>query len=191
MAHSLGVLRAPFKGVIARRPVVTGQQVAAGRPLVELESLDQAYLDVGVAADRLRDWQAGETVWSSPGGWVALAPVGAAPRYDSGTGLWLLRYGVTSEALARRDGDWVRVRHAGAPRPVVWVPAAAVVARGDKSWCLVKHGDDFRPVVVRVGDARDGRVPVLSGLAAGAQVVTEGAYELLYGDIKSLIRFED
>ncbi len=191
LAQALGVLRAPFSGVVAGPAVVPGQQVAAGQALVELESLDQAYLEVGVASDALDAWQGGETVWHSTSGLVILVPVPAAPRYDPGTGLWLLRYSATSSALARRDGDWVRVRHQGTACPVLWVPSSAVVARNGKSWCLVKQGDDFKPVAVHVGSPRAGRVPVLDGLAAGAQVVSEGAYELLYRDIKSLIRFED
>ncbi len=191
VAQSLGDLRAPFAGVVAGRPAVLGQQLAAGEPLLEIESLDQAYLDVGVAQAELPRWRGGETRWRSPAGSVALTALQSAPRYDAASGLWLLRFQASAAALASRDGAWVRVEHLGAPEAVLWVPASAVVARNGKTWCVRQRGERFEPVEVGVGTRQHGRIPVISGLRAGDRVVTEGAYELLYRDIKDLIRFED
>ena len=86
---------------------------------------------------------------------------------------------------------WIRVGHLGIPRPVVWVPAAAIAARNGRTWCIVRRGDLLEPVQVQAGAEENGRIPILSGLPAGERVVTEGAYELLYRDLKELIRFED
>jgi len=191
-ARSLEILRAPFTGVIAERLAVLGQQLAAGQPLFELETVDRVYLEVGVAEQDLPRWQAGESRWHADSNVVSLTPLDAAPRYDTSTGLWLLRFEAANPALARRDGAWVEVEHIGEAEPAVWVPAAAVVARNGKTWCVQQQGDRSEPVEVHVGAAAaDGRIPVLSGLKAGTPVVTEGAYELLYRDLKELVRFED
>ena len=191
-ARSLGGLHAPFSGMVVERRAVLGEQLAAGQPLLELETVDRVYLEVGVGDAELPRWRGGESRWHAGLKPVVLKPVATAPRYDTTTGLWLLRFEAANPALARRDGAWVEVEHLGAAEPVVWVPEAAVVARNGKTWCVEQQGDRSKAVEVRVGAASaDGRIPVLAGLEAETRVVTKGAYELLYRDLKNLVRFED
>ena len=191
VARDLGRLRAPFAGLVTRRQVALGEQVSQGTPLFELEALQQVYLDVGVPRSELADWSGGRARWQAAGRQGPLQPLDGAPLYDPGTGLWLLRYQAENPGLVLRDGAWVEVTHLGARRQVAWVPAAAVVSRNGKDWCLVRHGRGFEPVAVVVGPPQDGRIPILSGLSAGTEVVTRGAYELLYRDLKDLIEFVD
>jgi len=186
-----GVLRAPFTGIVTQLQAALGEQVRAGETVLELEMIDRVYLDVGVPEARLSFWQAGETSWQDSGRTIMLSDLDGAPRYDAATGLWLLRYEADNPGGLLRDGAWVEVAHLGPPRPVVWAPAAAVVARNGKTWCVVAREGQYKPVEVHVGEATGGRVPVLSGLAAGAEVVTKGAYELLYRDLKDLAKFVD
>lgn len=192
VARDLGRLRAPFTGVVTERRTALGEQLNAGDPVLELEALDRVYLDAGVPQASLSFWQGGETRWQAITKVFALRPMEGAPRYDADTGLWLLRFAADNPDYLLPDDAWVEVEHLGAPEPVVWVPAAAVVARGGKTWCIVQDGEQFKPVEVRVGPlSSDGRIPVLTGIKAGTRVVTGGAYELLYRDLKELIRFED
>jgi len=191
VARSLGRLRAPFAGVVTDRRVALGEQLAAGDPVLELEALDSVYVDVGVSGRRLAIWRDGETHWQAGEKPIALRPLDGMPLYDAATGLWRLRFETDNPGLALRDGAWIEVEHLGAARSVVWVPAQAVVARNGKTWCIVQAGDRFRAAEVQVGAAVEGRIPVLSGLEAGSRVVIEGAYELLYRDLKELIKFVD
>jgi len=56
------------------------------------------------------------------------------------------------------------------------VPARAVLTEDGRRFCFVVDGPGrFRRAAVEVGVERDGKVPVLSGLPDGAQVVTEGS----------------
>ena len=192
MARNLGSLRAPFAGVVTQRRAALGEQLAAGEAILELEALGRVYLDVGVPEASLILWQAGETHWRTQTAVIALQPVHGAPRYDADSGLWLLRFEADNPGLLLREGAWVEVQHLGVSTPIVWVPAAAVVSRGRKTWCIVQDEGQFKPVEVRVGPAStDGRIPVLKGIKPGVRVVTEGAYELLYRDLKELIKFVD
>jgi multidrug efflux pump subunit AcrA (membrane-fusion protein) len=69
---------------------------------------------------------------------------------------------------------------AGGAHDAVVVPAAAVVHDGDAPIVFVDAGEaGFAPRRVQLGIARDGRVEVVSGLEAGARVVTVGASSLL------------
>lgn len=191
VARSLGSLQAPFAGVVTERRVALGEQVGAGDPVLELEALEQVYLEVGVPHAALPIWKSGETRWYAGAVKGLLKPLDGAALYDANSGLWLLRYQADNPHRRLREGAWIEVKHVGAPEAVVWVPVAAVVARNGKTWCVVQAEDQFKPVQVEVGPAVNGRIPVLSGISAGDKVVTEGAYELLYRDLKELIKFVD
>ena len=191
VARAYGRLRAPFAGIITKRQVALGERVDANSPVFELESLTPIYLQVGVPQAALPVWKGGETRWHADAAEGLLKPLDGTALYDANTGLWLLRYQAGNPHRLLRDGAWIGVEHVGAPQAVVWVPAAAVVSRNRKTWCIVRAGDQFKPVPVEVGPAVNGRIPVLSGIAAGDRVVTEGAYELLYRDLKDLIKFVD
>ena len=68
----------------------------------------------------------------------------------------------------------------GAPRPVVVVPAAAVVYDAAQPVVFVAETDGrFTPHPVRLGVARAGRIEIASGVDAGTRVVTTGAASLL------------
>ncbi len=191
LAAELGVLRAPFAGVVRNRPPPVGAWVDADTPLVELEDLARVFVSVGVPEGDLEAWRGGETEVVRGPARLALSRLPGAPGIDPGTGLRLIRYRADNPAGRLRDGQWVRVVHRAAPRPVLWVPEAAVVSRHGRAWCLVAKAGAITPVAVRVGPVEKGRVPVLSGLKAGQAVLVEDAYEWLYRDLKDLIRFVD
>ena len=68
----------------------------------------------------------------------------------------------------------VEVSGRGAPSAFV-VPARAVLGDGTARWCFVEDGPRrFRRTLVTVGPERGGKVPILSGLAEGSRVVTDG-----------------
>lgn len=191
VARAYSSLRAPFAGIVTKRQVALGERVDANSPVFELEALKPIYLEVGVPQAVLSVWKDGETRWHAGAAQGWLKPLDGAALFDADSGLWLLRYQAENRDRLLRDGAWVEVEHVAAPQPVVWVPAVAVVARNRKTWCVIWDGDRFKPVWVEVGPAVSGRIPVLAGLAAGDEIVTEGAYELLYRDLKEMIKFVD
>jgi len=192
VARGLGRLKAPFAGLVRLRHAAEGEQLAAGDPILELESLDPVYLDVGVPKSQLTEWRRGQSYWQGGGEKVILQPLAGVPRLDADTGLWLLRLVAHNPGYRLRDGAWIEVHHLGDPRTVAWVPGQAVVSRNGRDWVIVPGDKGPKPVEVRVGPtAADGLIPVLKGLEPGTQVVTEGAYEQLYRDLKDLIKFVD
>ncbi len=192
VARELGRLQAPFAGMVIARRATLGEQLAAGDPILELESLKRVYLDVEVAESALPNWQHGQTYWPGTSGKIALQPLGGVPRLDPDSGLWLLRFTADNPGYRLHDGAWVEVQHLGEPLPVAWLPAAAVVSRNGRHWVMVSSAGSFKPVEVQTGAAgSDGRIPVTKGIGPGTTVVTEGAYELLYRDLKDLIKFVD
>lgn len=163
-------LRAPFAGVVTGRMVDVGAFAAPGQPLVVVEDPSVLRITVTAAPDAARGIARGQALEATVAGRAAAATVeGVAPAPGG--------HLVTVNALvANRDGEWFAGSAATLALPVgarrtVMVPAAAVVREGDLTGVRVRTaaGTDLR--WVRTGRERAGRVEVLSGLAAGDQVL--------------------
>ncbi len=149
-------------------------------------------MDVEIGEQALATWRSnGETRWRKGNDWIELQPSGGLPVYDAASGLWRLRFKTRNPDLSLRRGHWIEVEHLGPTRTVYWLPDSAVVSRNGRTWCVIDRDGHTHSVEVVVGPARNGRTPILSGIAPDDRVVTDGAYELLYRDIKDLIRFVD
>jgi RND family efflux transporter MFP subunit len=191
VAGILGVLRAPFDGIIINRPPQVGLWVQADTPLLEFEDLHSVYVRVAVPEDKLSAWLDGETLIEKGNTVFKLQPMNATPGIDLHSGMRLLLFKADNQRVLLRDGEWLRVNHLSTNEPVSWIPESAVVSRNNKTWCIVYKDQKYTPQRIEVGTAIAGKVPVRLGLAAGQQVVRENGYELLYRDLKELIQFVD
>ena len=192
-ASSLSVVKAPFTGVVMKRGALPGVTLPAGAALYSIEDVSGIYVDVGVLPGEVSKWRRGTASAIVLGDVLKLDNTSAVPRLDSDTGLMLLRYRGVVPGDRQVDGAWVAATLRGAQRAVALVPAQAVVARQGLTWCLVDDGSGVStPIQVTVGPVqKDGRVPILSGVAPGERVLVHNAYEALYRDLNALIKFED
>jgi len=104
----------------------------------------------------------------------------ADPSYNSQTGTFLIRVSVDNPNGVLRPNQYVRTRLHGATRPnAIFVPQRAVQqgAKGHFVWVVNKAGKaELRPV--DVGDWYGESWFISQGLAAGDQVVVDGAIRL-------------
>lgn len=189
----LTIIRAPFAALVRRRPVAQGGMAVPGQVIYELENLDRVYLEVLIPARQRSLWQRGAIQPVGPYPQVSIQSIPqATPRYDQSSGLWLLRLLAVNPGHTLRDGLLLELSCLGAPQPALWLPQAAVVSRNNKTWVVIEDKPDhFQPVAVTVGQGKDNMIPILSPLSPQAKVVSKGAYELLYRDLKDLIKFVD
>ncbi len=198
-------LTAPAAGTFARRRVSVGQDVAAGETLAEivatgsLRVVATLYPPSPAEAARLQGKSA-TVETAEPGGGESGEP--AAPLRatvvrvlpdstpDGATQVWL-----EGPELDRRlrPGEAVSGRlRLAVHRRALAVPASAVV-RDDAGRPFVfvagPKGYERRPVAT--GLAAGGWVEIRSGLAPGAQVVVQGAYELENRDFAKTFRVAD
>lgn len=192
-ALALGVVKAPFTGVVMQRGALPGVTLPTGAALYSIEDVSGVYVDVGVLPGEVSEWRQGSASAVVLGDALELKNTIAVPRLDPNTGLMLLRYRGVVPGDRQVDGAWVRTVLTGAERQVAMVPMRAVVARDGLTWCLIDDGASHaKPVRVTVGPAQDdGRIPVLAGVAPGQRVLVHNAYEALYRDLNSLIKFKD
>ncbi len=192
IATQLSQLHAPFSGHLMTRLPISGYRYEAKKNIVNLENNEQVYISVYIAPETLNLWSHGETYLLKNNKRILLETTQQTPVIDPVTGLLTLFFTADNPDNHLHNGEWLEVTHLQRKIPVLWVPKSSVVSRDGRSWCLLKQNNgDIIPIAVIVGQEQNNQFPVLKGLKENQQVVTQGAYELLYRDIKSLIQFVD
>jgi membrane fusion protein (multidrug efflux system) len=187
-------IRAPFAGTLGIRQIDLGQYLDAGDPIVPLQSLDPIYVDFAVPQQAVAALRPGAQVEVSDEG-AGVSATGRVSALDS----------VVDEATRNvrvqavfdnpdgrlRPGMFVEARvTTGAGSEVVALPASAIhyAPYGDSVFVVEElAGPDGAPYrgarqqFVKLGPARGDQVAVLSGVEAGAEVVTSGVFKLRDG----------
>jgi membrane fusion protein (multidrug efflux system) len=183
-------VRAPWRGSIARRWVEVGDFVTPGQPIAELVEVrrlkvrapasakDVPWLSVGTEVEVRVDALSGDPIL---GRIVRLAPeVDPQARTldieaEIGNADGRLRPGMPARLeLSRRTLV-----------DALLVPLSAVVDLGEADGLFVVEGDRVREQVVELGPVVGERVVIAAGLRAEDRVVTDGARQLVPGQLIS------
>jgi len=189
------VIRAPFSGFLGIRQVNLGQYLKGGDPVVPLQSLSPIYVnfsvpqqDVGkVAVGReVRVTSEGTTVGERRGKITAIDSV-----IDPSTRNIQVQATLANADGRLKPGMFVNAQVVlGTSSEVMALPASAInyAPYGDSVFVVgdvqSPSGATYRGVrqqFVKLGPARGDQVAVLSGLEAGSEVVTSGAFKLRNG----------
>jgi RND family efflux transporter MFP subunit len=178
------VVTAPFDGVVTQRIADPGMMASPGVPLLKvqggplrLEAIvpESALIHVRHAASVpvVLDALAGRQ--------VASRVVEIAPQGDPGSHSFVVKVQIPAGSAARA-GMFGRARFViGLDRRML-VPESAVAEReGLRYVYVVDTEGTARMRLVTVGDAEGGSVPVLSGLASGERIATDGLDRLTDG----------
>lgn len=188
------IIRAPFAGMLGIRQVNLGQYLAGGDPVVPLQSLDPIFVNFTVPQQEVGRLRIG--------GEVRVAVEGTKAPF---TGRITAVNSVVDEATRNvqvqatfanpqgrlRPGMFVETKLLlGGSREVVTLPASAIAYApyGDSVFVVDQlqgpKGETYRGArqqVVKLGGALGDQVAVLSGLEAGAEVVSSGVFKLRNG----------
>ena len=114
------------------------------------------------------------------------------PQADGSTGAGVIGIFPGNGAGPLRPGQRVRIDLLGDEVKAIIVPSSAVVSRAGKYFCVKRSGDGPQVIEVDVLDSDgSGRTFLSGGLTPGDEVVTEGAYGIIYRDFRELFTFED
>ena len=169
----------PVNGVVTRRLIDRGALASPGMPLLEIEQGGGYRLEVAVpesAAARLRVGAPLKLRIDALGddGPLQGSIAEIVPSVDTGSRTFTAKIALPNRPLLR-SGLYGQALLPGPEREALTVPATAVVERGGlRSVFVVKDGR-VRRSLVTLGEARDGRVEVLSGLSSGDAVVLNPA----------------
>lgn len=187
--------RAPFSGTLGIRKVNVGQYVNAGQAIVELQTLDPIHVDFALPQQRVVDLSVGQPVEVTTDGVSGLKFTGKItaldPMVDPATRNLRVRATLSNEGARLRPGMFANVEVLlPAGEPVVVVPASAILYApyGDSVFIIERkktakgeEGTTVRQQTVRLGLARGDFVVVTSGVKAGEEIVSTGAFKLRNG----------
>ena len=188
-------VRAPFSGILGIRKVNLGQYLAAGNPIVALQSLNPIYVDFGMPQQELGRVHVGRTLRVTAEDLAGLEFTGKVTALDSvideATRNVQVQATLANPQGKLRPGMFVQVDVAlGAPQPVIALPASAIsyAPYGDSVYVITDlkdpKGHTYRGVrqqFVKVGPSRGDQVAITSGLNPGDEVVTSGVFKLRNG----------
>ena len=188
-------IRAPFSGILGIRKVNLGQYLAAGNPIVALQSLNPIYVDFGVPQQTGGQVRVGRALRITSGELAGQAFTGRVTASDSvvdeATRNVQLQATLSNPEGKLRPGMFVQVDvGVGASRSVVTLPASAIsyAPYGDSVFVITDlqdpKGHSYRGVrqqFVKVDGTRGDQVAIVSGVKPGDEVVTSGVFKLRNG----------
>lgn len=182
---------APFDGVLGVRKVDLGQYLQPGQAIVNLQDLSVTLADFSVSQKELAAVAVGQPIRMTTDAWPDRVFDGTVqavePLIDPKTGMFGAQGRFPNPDGALRPGMFARVEIVRpATARVVTVPVSAVSynLHGDSVFVIRKAGDgspEAESRIVQLGERREGRVAIRSGLEAGEMVVTSGQMKLENG----------
>jgi RND family efflux transporter MFP subunit len=171
---------APFPGIVSRKFADVGDLAQPGRPLLEIEDLNQLRFEAHVPESLLHRIQLGDqlpvqipTLEQEKQGTVAEI----TPFTDPMSRTALVKLDL-SRTPGLRSGQFGRLLVPTAERAALRVPAAAVVQRGQLELVFVIQDNRAHLRLVRTGKHWGDEVEVVSGVRAGETIAVSSA-ELL------------
>jgi len=178
-------LTAPISGVIVARDVVVGSVVEAGTSALVVTDPSSLWLEFGVAdavAGVLEPGQSLHFVVPGSDRVIEARVMRVSGAVDPATRLVTVRAAVPNPNRRLRPETFVTVRvETASPRPAVTVPHDAVQLLEGRPVAFLaqpdgKGGAKFIRKDVETGSTFNGRTHIVTGLAAGDVVVSEGAF---------------
>jgi membrane fusion protein (multidrug efflux system) len=188
-------IRAPFSGVLGIRAINLGEYLTSGQPVAPLQALDPIYVNFSVPQQDLNRVPVGSKVTAAADGRPETQTEGRVTAVDSvvdeSTRNIKVQATFGNPQLRLRPGMFVNSEVAlSNGEAVIPIPASAIryAPYGDSVFVVetVKgpDGSSYRGVrqqFVKLGSARGDQIAILSGIKAGEEIVTSGAFKLRNG----------
>jgi len=173
VALSYATLAAPFSGLVTERKADPGSLATPGTPLLAVEREGNLRLETSIDESRLDLVRIGEQVAVEIDGLnrtVSGRVAETVPTIDASTRSFIAKIDLPAVA-GLRAGMFGRAAFAGGEREALLVPQSAVLERGQVRSVYVVEEEIARLRLVTLGESRDNRREILSGLTAGEKII--------------------
>ncbi|SIT23194.1 efflux RND transporter periplasmic adaptor subunit [Achromobacter sp. MFA1 R4] len=186
-------ISAPFAGIVGLRSVSVGDYVNQGQDLAPLEAIDPLKVDFRVPEMYLSKVGVGQQLTlrldALPGQERRGLVYAVSPLVDAGGRSILLRATVANQDGVLRPGMFARVQLLFSEDKALVAPEAALSPSGETQYVYRVENGVAKRREVTIGERREGRVEILTGVAAndmlvvsGLQRVTDGAPVTIVGN---------
>lgn len=177
------VIRAPFSGYLTLRRVSPGAVVNSGTTMVTIVDHSKIKLDFTVPETFVSALKPGLPIEAHSAAWPGETFHGRIatvdPVLDPVSRAATARAILPNADLRLRPGMLMTVSISANPREGLTVPELAVVGEGAASYVWkVNNANEVARTTVKTGARRDGRIEILSGLAQGDRIVSEGTVKI-------------
>ncbi len=183
-------ITAPFNGVITRRHAEIGDLASPGKPIVEIEDLDQLRIEASVPESALHRLSIGFTLPVRITG-VPLTLTGTvvemAPTADASSRTFLIKADLPS-TTGLRPGQFGRVDVPMGETTTLRIPATAVFRRGQLEFVAVAANERSNLRLVKAGRQVGAEIEIVSGLEPGETIITAGGADLRDGQRLEILR---
>jgi RND family efflux transporter MFP subunit len=178
-------ITAPAPGVVVDKHIDLGGMASPGMPLLTVEGLGDAYVEVHAdesLSGRIRPGMAVPVLIDALGRTLAGTVREVMPDVDPATRTFTVKIDTPEKDL--KTGLFVRVRIPVGAREVLAVPASAVVRKGQLAGVyVVSETGVITYRLIKEGPATAAGIEVLSGLKPGERIVTAGVERAVDGGV--------
>jgi len=184
------VVHAPISGTVISVNKSTGEQVAAGEPIVQIAALDTVWVEAPIFEKDLgrlaKDVHAVFTTAAFPDKQFEGRLVSVNKVVDEQSRAAKAIFEVPNRSGELSIGMRANVRlDAGSAVPVLLIPRESVLDNeGKKIVYVLISGEEFERRDVVIGDEYGAKVAIISGVKPGERVVTQGAYQLKLQELR-------
>lgn len=176
-------LFAPASGIVVEKRVLQGQAISAGEALYTIADLGHVWVDVQLreadAASVRQGSGADIQLAGLPGRTLKGRVAYVYPTLDSATRAVRARVAVSNADGALKPGMYATVRLFTPSRSALTVPSSAILRTGERNIVFMDHGKgELMPMEVQLGGTAGAYTEIISGLEAGARVVTSAQFLL-------------
>jgi len=179
-------IKAPFSGIVGLSDVTPGKFLAAGDAIVNLERIDPLKVDFRVPENFVKSISVGQSIEVGVDAFPDRVFVGQVyaidPLIDVNGRAVKIRARIANSDGTLKPGLFARVTLVLNVRDnAILVPESAVTPEGNAVVIYRIEGDHARRTIVSIGQRREGKVEILTGLNPGDRIVTEGQINLYDG----------
>jgi len=181
-AQTTITITAPTSGLIQTLDARTGMTLAPGATLAQINGLDTVWIEAAVPEAQAGKIAVGRNVTVSltayPGETITGKIIAVLPESDAASRTVRARIELPNRDGRLRPGMFAQVRiDGGKHKSALLIPDDAVIRTGTRNVVLrALDGGRFEPVEVTLGEAGNGKIAVLDGLAEGQQIVVSGQF---------------
>ena len=169
-------VRSPFDGIVSDRLVEPGESVVSGQALMSVFNPSQLRIQVQVpqqVTDAIRQNPEAEIILAD-GSTLTAEQVLVYPNADAQAHSVTVRVLLPKSDSAMKPGQVAKVAFAIATKSSeFWIPESAVWHRGELSGVYVITSKNVQLRQLRLGETRNGKVQIVSGVSAGERIATD------------------
>lgn len=173
-------LKSPIVGTVVAQNVVRGQGISPGNELFEVVDTSRVWVFANLPIEQARKFKEGDVGTILPkGGESVTAPLTyLAPVADESTRTIRIRFEVSNQQGRLKPREYVDVQLAITSSPTLAVPVSAVTVVDNVRGVFIQRETRYAFVPIEAGREGGGWIEVRNGLTEGAQVVTDGVFDL-------------